>query len=60
VEFYAVTGLVIAAPIALLLWARRHRRDGEEGTDPAANRDIAGRGGVPGQTSTDTWTIGGP
>lgn len=58
-EFYVVTGLVIAAPIALLLWARRHRRDGEAGTDPAANRDIASHGGVPGHTSTDKWTIGG-
>ena len=61
IAFFA---LVIAAPIALLVWTRRDRGPGAEGADPHANRNYAADGGPtphhggPG-AGTDSWTIGG-
>ena len=65
--FFAL--VVIAAPIALLVWRRRDSGPGAEGTepraaDPHANRNYAADGGPtphyggPG-TGADNGTIGG-
>ena len=37
-EWIVLLALVVAAPIGLLLWTRRNRNLGEEGTDPQAHR----------------------
>ncbi len=62
--WFVFFGLVIATPIALLVWRRRDSGPGDKGTDPHANRNHAADGGPtphyggPG-TGTDSWTIGG-
>ena len=37
-EWIVLLALVVVVPIGLLLWTRRNRNAGEEGTDPQAHR----------------------
>ena len=62
--WFVFFALVVAVPIALLVWRRRDSIPGVEGTDPRANRNYAADGGPtphyggPG-TGTDNWGAGG-
>jgi hypothetical protein len=62
--WFVFFALVVAVPIALLVWRRRDSIAGAESTDPQANRNYAADGGPtphyggPG-TGTDNWGAGG-
>ena len=46
-EWFALLAVLVAAPIALLMWTRRDRFPGADDSDPHANRDLGGHGGPP-------------
>ena len=62
--WFVFLALVVAVPIALLVWRRRDSVPGAEGTDAQANRNYPADGGPtphyggPG-TGTDNWGAGG-
>ena len=62
--WFVFFALVVAVPIAVLVWRRRDSVPSAEGTDPQANRNYAADGGPtphhggPG-TGTDNWGAGG-
>ena len=62
VEIVALFALLVAVPLAALLWTRRNRGGASDedgpGADPQAHRNI-GSGGRPGHDRGDEWGDGG-
>ncbi len=53
--WFVFFALVVAVPIALLVWRRRSGATGAVGTDPQAHRDLGANGGPPTSSRTDGW-----
>lgn len=58
-ELLITFGVIVAAPIALLLWTRRDRRDGVAGTDPHAHMNLGAKSGPPGHARDHDYGAGG-
>lgn len=58
-ELLITLAVIVAVPIALLLWTRRDRRDGEARTDPHAHKNLGSTSGPPGHTRDHDYGAGG-